>query len=119
MPISVLQPAWLFPHSDACGDAERGEHGNDGRTAVGEERQRQAHDRQQTDIHKDIHERLKTILDTLPEKQKEVVLLHIVEKKKIKEIATQMDIAETTVKTHFKRAMAILRNNLKLVLFGV
>ena len=54
MPISVLQPAWLFPHSDACGDAERGEHGNDGRTAVGEERQRQAHDRQQTDIHKDI-----------------------------------------------------------------
>ena len=24
MPISVLQPAWLFPHSDACGDAERG-----------------------------------------------------------------------------------------------
>ena len=49
----------------------------------------------------------------------EVVLLHIVEKKKIKEIATQMDIAETTVKTHFKRAMAILRNNLKLVLFGV
>ena len=66
-----------------------------------------------------IHERLKTILDTLPEKQKEVVLLHIVEKKKIKEIATQMDIAETTVKTHFKRAMAILRNNLKLVLFGV
>ena len=26
MPISVLQPAWLFPHSDACGDAERGEH---------------------------------------------------------------------------------------------
>ena len=23
MPISVLQPAWLFSHSDACGDAER------------------------------------------------------------------------------------------------
>ena len=71
------------------------------------------------EIDEDTHERLKTILDTLPEKQKEVVLLHIVEKKKIKEIATQMDIAETTVKTHFKRAMAILRNNLKLVLFGV
>ena len=53
------------------------------------------------EIDEDIHERLKTILDTLPEKQKEVVLLHIV------------------VKTHFKRAMAILRNNLKLVLFGV
>mgnify|MGYP000325131480 CR=1 FL=1 len=45
--------------------------------------------------------------------------LEEIAKKKIKEIATQMDIAETTVKTHFKRAMAILRNNLKLVLFGV
>ena len=45
--------------------------------------------------------------------------LEEIAQKKIKEIATQMDIAETTVKTHFKRAMAILRNNLKLVLFGV
>lgn len=71
------------------------------------------------EIDEDIHERLKAVLDTLPEKQREVVLLHIVEKKKIKEIATQMDIAETTVKTHFKRAMAILRNNLKFVLFGI
>ena len=39
---------------------------------------------------------------------------------KIKEIATHDWILQkTTVKTHFKRAMAILRNNLKLVLFGV
>ena len=71
------------------------------------------------EIDEDIHERLKAILDTLPEKQKEVVLLHIVEKKKIKEIAEQMNIAETTVKTHFKRAMTILRNNFKLILFGI
>ena len=71
------------------------------------------------EIDEDIHERLKAILDTLPEKQNEVVLLHIVEKKKIKEIAEQMNIAETTVKTHFKRAMTILRNNFKLILFGI
>lgn len=72
-----------------------------------------------SEIDKDIHQRLKAILETLPEKQKEVVLLHIVEKKKIKEIAAEMNIAETTVKTHFKRAMTILRNNLKFILFGI
>lgn len=71
------------------------------------------------EIDEDIHERLKHILDLLPEKQREVVLLHIVERKKIREIAKRMGIAETTVKTHFKRAMAILRNNLKFLLFGV
>lgn len=38
------------------------------------------------EIDEDIHERLKTILDTLPEKQKEVVLLHIVEKKRSKKL---------------------------------
>lgn len=74
---------------------------------------------EEPEIDEDIHKRLNYILDLLPEKQREVVLLHIVEKKKIKEIAEQMDIAETTVKTHFKRAMIILRNNLKLILFGI
>lgn len=71
------------------------------------------------EIDEDIHERLNYILGLLPDKQREVVLLHIVEKKKIKEIAEQMDIAETTVKTHFKRAMTILRSNLKFILFGL
>lgn len=65
------------------------------------------------EIDEDIHERLKYILESLPEKQREVLLLHVVEKKKVREIAEQMDIAETTVKTHFQRALAILRNNLK------
>ena len=64
------------------------------------------------EIDEDIHERLKYILESLPEKQREVLLLHVVEKKKVREIAEQMDIAETTVKTHFQRALAILRNNL-------
>ena len=71
------------------------------------------------DFDEDIHERLNYILNLLPEKQRKVVLLHIVEKKKIREIAEQMDIAETTVKTHFKRAMTILRNNLKFILLGI
>lgn len=71
------------------------------------------------EIDEDIHERLKQILNLLPEKQREVLLLHIVEKKKISEIAGQLNIAETTVKTHFKRAMALLRNNLKFILLGI
>lgn len=71
------------------------------------------------EVDEDIHERLNHILDLLPEKQREVVLLHIVEKKKIREIAEQMDIAETTVKTHFQRAITMLRNNLKFILFNI
>ena len=70
------------------------------------------------EIDEDIHERLNHILNLLPDKQREVLLLHIVEKKKVREIADQMNIAETTVKTHFQRALALLRNNLKFILFG-
>ncbi len=71
------------------------------------------------EIDEDIHERLEYILNSLPEKQREVLLLHVVEKKKVREIAEEMDIAETTVKTHFQRALSILRNNLKFILFGI
>lgn len=71
------------------------------------------------EIDEDIHDRLKHILDLLPEKQREVLFLHVVEKKKVREIAEQMNIAETTVKTHFQRALALLRNNLKFILFGL
>ena len=39
------------------------------------------------EIDEDIHERLEYILNTLPEKQREVLLLHVVEKKKVREIA--------------------------------
>ncbi len=74
---------------------------------------------QEPEIDEDMHKRLQQILDLLPEKQREVVMQHIIEKKKIKEIALQMNIAETTVKTHFKRAMTILRNNLKFILFAI
>ncbi len=74
---------------------------------------------EEPDIDEDMHKRLQQVLELLPDKQREVVMQHIVEKKKIKDIAKQMDIAETTVKTHFKRAMTILRNNLKFILFAV
>ena len=74
---------------------------------------------EEPDIDEDMHKRLQQVLELLPDKQREVVMQHIVEKKKIKDIAKQMDVAETTVKTHFKRAMTILRNNLKFILFAV
>lgn len=71
------------------------------------------------EIDEDLHKRLNLVLESLPDKQREVLLLHIVEKKKISEIANQLDIAETTVKTHFKRALFTLRNHLKIILFGL
>ncbi len=74
---------------------------------------------EEPEIDEDIHKRLQQVLELLPDKQLEVVMQHIVEKKKIKYIAKQMNIAETTVKTHFKRAMSILRNNLKFILFAI
>ena len=71
------------------------------------------------EIDEDIQARLKYILDLLPEKQREVLLLHTVGKKKVREIAEQMNISEATVKTHFQRAIILLRNNLKFILFGL
>lgn len=71
------------------------------------------------EIDEDIHARLKYILELLPEKQREVLLLHIVEKKKVREIAEEMNISEATVKTHFQRALAQLRSSLKFILFGL
>lgn len=69
------------------------------------------------EVDEDIIERLNSVLDSLPEKQRQVLLMHVVEKKKISEIAEKMNVAETTVKTHFQRALETLRSNLKFILF--
>lgn len=71
------------------------------------------------EMDEDIHERLKQILDLLPEKQRKILLMHVVEKQKIREIAKQMNIPEATVKTNFQRTLAILRKNFKFILFGI
>lgn len=57
-------------------------------------------------------------LAQLPEKQKEVLLKHAVEHKTLPSIAKELDIAESTAKTHYKRAIALLRKNLQFIIFG-
>ncbi|MFR5657861.1 MAG: RNA polymerase sigma factor [Butyricimonas faecihominis] len=48
-----------------------------------------------------------------------VLLEHIVEGKKVKDIALEMDVAESTVKTHLKRSLKYLREHLSFILFSV
>ena len=67
----------------------------------------------------ELQHRLNEILSQLPEKQKEVLLKHVVDHKTIPDIATELNIAESSVKTHYKRAIAFLRKNLCFILFGL
>lgn len=62
--------------------------------------------------------RLNEVLSQLPEKQKTVLLKHVVENKTMPQIAAELAVAESTVKTHYKRAIAILRANLRFIIFG-
>jgi len=63
-------------------------------------------------IDEDVHRRLQEALDALPDKCREIILLKVVEGKKNKEIAEQLNIAETTVKTQVQRAYRMLRERL-------
>ena len=62
--------------------------------------------------------RLNEVLSRLPDKQKEVLLKHIVERKTLPEIARELGVAESTTKTHYKRAMTFMRENLHVILGG-
>ena len=64
----------------------------------------------------DIRARLKLVLQELPDKGRFVLLEHIVEGKKVKDIALEMDVAESTVKTHLKRSLKYLREHLSFIL---
>ena len=46
-------------------------------------------------------------------------LKHVVERKTSPDIAKELNIAESSVKTHYKRAIALLRKNLCFILFGL
>ena len=63
-------------------------------------------------IDEDVHRRLQEALNSLPDKCREIILLKVVEGKKNKEIAEQLNIAETTVKTQVQRAYRMLRERL-------
>ena len=63
-------------------------------------------------IDEEIQQRLREALNSLPGKCREIILLKVVEGKKNKEIAKQLNIAETTVKTQVQRAYRMLRERL-------
>ena len=68
---------------------------------------------------RDLLVRLNEILTHLSDKQREILLKHVVESKTIPQIASELQLAESTVKTHYKRAIAILRSNFRFILFGL
>ena len=57
--------------------------------------------------------RLEEKLAQLPEKQREVLVKCVVEGKKYKEVAEELDITVNTVKTHITRALKFLRDELR------
>ena len=57
-------------------------------------------------------ERLYKIIDTLPERQKEIYLLHGVEGLKYTEISEQLNISIKTVENHISRAIKTIRKRL-------
>ena len=71
------------------------------------------------EINETVEMRLQNALNTLPDKCREIILLKIVEGKKNKEIANQLGLAETTVKTQVQRAYRILREQLIPILLFI
>jgi RNA polymerase sigma-70 factor (ECF subfamily) len=58
-------------------------------------------------------ERLRKTMQRLPEREREVLALHVFEGQRLREIAKTMNVAESTVKTHLKRAMKTLREAIR------
>lgn len=63
--------------------------------------------------------RLNEVLTRLPDKQREVLLKHVVERKTLPVIARELGVAESTTRTHYKRAITLLRENLCFIILGI
>ncbi len=59
--------------------------------------------------YKELEERLTMIIDSLPERQKEVYLLHRIEGLKYSEIAERLNISVNTIENHMSRALKTIR----------
>ena len=64
------------------------------------------------DDQKDLISKANMIINQLPERQREVYLLHKVDKLKYKEIAEKLDISVNTVENHFSRALRMIRGKI-------
>ena len=62
-------------------------------------------------VKEEVYNQLFAAIDRLPKRQREV-LLHTMEKRKVKEIAELMDISVNSVKTQKQRAIETLRKTL-------
>lgn len=69
------------------------------------------------EIDPEVKKKLEEALRNLPEKTYEILMDHIVGGKKNSEIALEYGIAESTVKTHLKRAMRVLREQMLSIIF--
>lgn len=65
----------------------------------------------------EIRSKLDSALRNLPSRSYEILMAHIVDGKKNAEIAEELGIAESTVKTHLKRAMRFLREQMLMIIF--
>ena len=64
------------------------------------------------DLQQHLVQKLHATLALLSPKSHEILLLHVVDGLKIKQIAEKFGIEESSVKTHIKRAMKLLRESL-------
>lgn len=69
-------------------------------------------------VEPDVERRLKAVLSTISQKQMEVLKRHVISGETMPEIAAEMGISESTAKTHYRRAMDVLRRHLVMILFG-
>ncbi|MBL4655698.1 MAG: RNA polymerase sigma-70 factor [Bacteroidia bacterium] len=71
----------------------------------------------------ELEEKINKVLDSLPEKCREIFLMNRFEGLKYKEVAEKLDISVKTVETQMSKALKILRENLveylAMVLFGI
>lgn len=60
----------------------------------------------------ELEEKLTMIIDSLPERQKEVYLLHRIEGLKYSQIAERLNISVNTIENHISRALKTIRQKL-------
>lgn len=60
----------------------------------------------------ELEEKLTMIIDSLPERQKEVYLLHRIEGLKYSQIAERLNISVNTIENHISRALKTIREKL-------
>ena len=63
-------------------------------------------------LEKEFMDKLERVINSLPEKQKEVFLLNRIEKKKYREIAEQLDISVKAVEKRMHAALLVMREKI-------